>query len=224
VERLGAGAPSGLQNRHAVVARRWVGSIPAPLRSCRFGSKARSVPGLWITGLLASGDRLGQPIRARWERSFPRLSLRPRLHPPVGRLVAALRRPRFSVVPGRSRMAADGPGSPALSGIASAGWLARGWGRIPVGTPWGRRSSAAWSSLSSWSSSARQGPGNRTYIAHQRSRRGSVKDGPTGPSAASREAASLTGSRGEAWTPRVLPSVSRYSGARSTLDRCRSRI
>jgi hypothetical protein len=32
-ERHGAGAPSGLQNRQAVVARRLVGSIPAPLRS-----------------------------------------------------------------------------------------------------------------------------------------------------------------------------------------------
>src|SRR4051795_8430541 len=31
-ERHGAGAPAGLQNRSAVVARRWVGSIPAPLR------------------------------------------------------------------------------------------------------------------------------------------------------------------------------------------------
>ena len=31
-ERHGAGAPSGLQNRQAAVARSLVGSIPAPLR------------------------------------------------------------------------------------------------------------------------------------------------------------------------------------------------
>src|SRR4051794_12356578 len=31
-ERPGAGAPAGLQNRSAGVTRRWVGSIPAPLR------------------------------------------------------------------------------------------------------------------------------------------------------------------------------------------------
>ena len=76
VERLGAGAPSGLQNRHAVVARRWVGSIPAPLRSRRFGSTAgvsafsfgSTRRGAWVSR--------GQAVGAPTGRSFPRLSLR----------------------------------------------------------------------------------------------------------------------------------------------------
>jgi hypothetical protein len=46
------------------------------------------------------------------------------------------------------------------------------------------------------------GPCLPSYLAHQRSRRGSVKDSPTGPSGASREAGSLTGSRGGASSTR----------------------
>src|SRR4051794_1959899 len=42
-ERPGAGAPAGLQNRSAGVTRRWVGSIPAPLRSAGRRSRERSV-------------------------------------------------------------------------------------------------------------------------------------------------------------------------------------
>ena len=42
VERHGAGAPAGLQNRSAGVARRWVGSIPAPLRFDLLALRRRS--------------------------------------------------------------------------------------------------------------------------------------------------------------------------------------
>jgi hypothetical protein len=64
---------------------------------------------------------------------------------------------------------------------------------------------------------ASAGPVLPSYPAHQRSRRGSVKGSPTGPSAASREAVPLTGSRGGASrTRRLSRRIARRAANRTT--------